>query len=128
MENETKYGFTHMSLKKWRQFYEIDIDFHPNLTILTGANGAGKSTVLSILESNLSGGTNERYLATPVESKSDSQTKFSFSTLFSRINPFSSDTKPNSNDQEKTHIGRIDYQIDPNILNDKHTVQITLPS
>lgn|GEM_PF-248777 len=36
-------------IEKWRQFSNVDIVFHPRLTILTGANGAGKTTLLNIL-------------------------------------------------------------------------------
>lgn len=41
--------FKHIRLKDWRQFDEINIDFHEHLTVLTGANGAGKTTILNIL-------------------------------------------------------------------------------
>lgn len=44
--------FKKLILGKWRQFDNIDISFHPHLTILTGANGAGKTTLLNIFESN----------------------------------------------------------------------------
>ena len=39
--------FTRLSIKAWRQFSDIDILFHEHLTVLTGANGAGKTTVLN---------------------------------------------------------------------------------
>lgn len=42
-------GFTKLILNGWRQFENIDIVFHPRLTVLTGANGAGKSTILRLL-------------------------------------------------------------------------------
>lgn len=38
-----------LTVRDWRQFADIDIVFHPKLTILTGANGAGKTTLLNIL-------------------------------------------------------------------------------
>ncbi|ABM08917.1 hypothetical protein AAur_3505 [Paenarthrobacter aurescens TC1] len=38
-----------LTVHNWRQFSDIDIVFHPRLTILTGANGAGKTTLLNIL-------------------------------------------------------------------------------
>lgn len=34
--------FKRIKLSGWRQFSDIDIVFHDHLTVLTGANGAGK--------------------------------------------------------------------------------------
>ncbi|MGW4328655.1 AAA family ATPase [Nocardia sp. NPDC004573] len=42
-------GFASLSITEWRQFANVRIDFHPRLTILTGANATGKSTILGIL-------------------------------------------------------------------------------
>lgn len=44
--------FEKLNLKNWRQFEEIDISFHENLTILTGSNGTGKTTLLNLLNSH----------------------------------------------------------------------------
>lgn len=41
--------FRSLTLSNWRQFEMIDIQFHENLTILTGANGTGKTTLLNLL-------------------------------------------------------------------------------
>lgn len=41
--------FKRLNIKGWRQFDNVDIYFHRHLTILTGANGAGKTTILDIL-------------------------------------------------------------------------------
>jgi predicted ATPase len=41
--------FRRLSLLNWRQFEDVTIDFHPRLTVLTGANGSGKTTVLQVL-------------------------------------------------------------------------------
>ncbi len=38
----------------WRQYKYIDIEFHPRLTILTGSNASGKSTLLNIVNRHLS--------------------------------------------------------------------------
>lgn len=41
--------FKHLRISNWRQFREVDLAFHERLTVLTGANGAGKTTVLNLL-------------------------------------------------------------------------------
>lgn len=41
--------FKQLRISNWRQFREINIEFHERLTVLTGANGAGKTTVLNLL-------------------------------------------------------------------------------
>ena len=45
--------FKRLNVKGWRQFSDIDIEFHEHLTILTGANGAGKTTILNLLSKNI---------------------------------------------------------------------------
>ena len=97
-----------IGLRQWRHFGQIDIDFHPRLTILTGANGSGKSTILSILEGNLIGGERGNYLATPVASKSVRETRFSFSTIFQRFNPFRRSPHEPNNQDEQEQIGSVE--------------------
>ncbi|MFJ7405862.1 MULTISPECIES: AAA family ATPase [unclassified Lysinibacillus] len=38
-----------LELSDWNQFDEVKIEFHPRVTILTGANGAGKSSILRLI-------------------------------------------------------------------------------
>jgi len=45
--------FEKLTIKNWRQFSKVEIDFHPSLTILTGANAAGKTTILNLLSQNI---------------------------------------------------------------------------
>lgn len=45
--------FKRLIIKDWRQFEDIDIVFHPHLTVLTGANGAGKTTILNLLSQSI---------------------------------------------------------------------------
>lgn len=46
-------GITHLSLSGWRQFEDVDLHLHPRLTVLTGANASGKTTILSVLAKHL---------------------------------------------------------------------------
>lgn len=46
-------ALSQLSISSWKQFDKVKIDFHPNLTVLTGANGSGKSTLLKILAEQL---------------------------------------------------------------------------
>lgn len=56
--------FSSLKFKTWRQFEEVDINFHPSLTVITGANGAGKSSILRVLSRHF--GFNRPFLATPI--------------------------------------------------------------
>ncbi|HAT1956919.1 TPA: AAA family ATPase [Legionella pneumophila] len=40
-------NFKKLEISEWQQFQNINIDFHNRLTILTGANGSGKTTILA---------------------------------------------------------------------------------
>ncbi|MFC1644526.1 AAA family ATPase [Patescibacteria group bacterium] len=39
-------NFKELTIKEWQQFQDVEIKFHDRLTILTGANGSGKTTIL----------------------------------------------------------------------------------
>lgn len=62
-------SFKRLTLKDWKQFQWIDIDFHPQMTILTGDNGSGKTTVLNLLAKHF--GWSQQELATPKEISED---------------------------------------------------------
>ena len=55
--------FKKIRLHGWRQFRNVEIDFHARLTILTGANGAGKTTLLSLVSRHF--GWSSAYISTP---------------------------------------------------------------
>jgi hypothetical protein len=52
---------------KWQQFESVNLDFSNKLTILTGANGSGKTTILNLLAKHF--GWDYSYLATPKKNK-----------------------------------------------------------
>ena len=56
--------FSSLRIEGWRQFGRVDIEIHPRLTVLTGANGAGKSSLLRIFNGHF--GINQHFLGTPI--------------------------------------------------------------
>jgi energy-coupling factor transporter ATP-binding protein EcfA2 len=111
--------FKRLQLGAWRQFASIDIEFHPSLTVLTGVNGVGKSTLLNIIARQL--GVDRPYLAVP---RRGSDGKFIYwSGLWSGISRLSqwvsrifTSWKPKSEYQ----LGEITYS-------DGSTAQLQIP-
>jgi predicted ATPase len=58
--------FKSLTIRGWRQFDEIDLEFHDRLTILTGSNGSGKSTLLKILAGELAQTWTPKFAATAI--------------------------------------------------------------
>ncbi len=56
-------SFKSLRIEGWRQFGRIEIELHPRLTVLTGANGAGKSSLLRVFSRHF--GFDRPFLATP---------------------------------------------------------------
>lgn len=109
--------FTSLIITDWKQFYKIEINFHPRLTILTGANGSGKSTILNLLARHF--GWNSHELSTPVKDILSGAFKF-FNRFFKKSN------------SEKL-IGKLEYDngnsTDIEVPNsDAPTYQIGMPS
>lgn len=63
--NDTK--ISSIELSRWRQFEQIDLQFHPVLTVITGKNGSGKSTILQLLSKFY--GWNLNFVSLPKKNK-----------------------------------------------------------
>ncbi len=59
--------FRRLTLHDWRQFDSVDIELHPRLTVLTGANGAGKTTILNLLSVHF--GWNLQFISVPRQTR-----------------------------------------------------------
>jgi len=59
--------FTKLKLNHWQQFENIDLDIHDRLTIITGANGCGKTTLLNLFAKH--SGWQAHSLSTPKKDK-----------------------------------------------------------
>lgn len=92
--------FEKLQIDNWKQFKEIDLEFHSNLTVLTGANGAGKTTILNLLAQHF--GWNFQELATPA--KDENTGSFRYFTRY-----FKKAYKYFSIDKNKNTIGELWY-------------------
>ncbi|WP_045484582.1 AAA family ATPase [Pseudomonas sp. StFLB209] len=123
--------FDRLKLKDWQQFGEVDIKFHPQATIITGSNGSGKTTILSLLARHM--GWSHISLATP---KTDILTKalkyFSLTRMFSKS--VTSDrnigsiiyTNNAASDLIAPEAGGAQYQVE--IRNQQHANFFFIPS
>ncbi|WP_421131805.1 AAA family ATPase [Alteromonas sp. A079] len=92
--------FKNLTIDDWRQFKNINIDLGKEVTIITGANGTGKTTLLNFLNSHF--GWELEVLSTP---EKDSSTGFMrYFTGFSKLY--------NKEEQKFLNIGLIKYSDD----------------
>ena len=101
-------NFDYMYLTKWRQFSDVEVNFHERATILTGANGAGKTTILNLLARHF--GWSINLVGTPRITKKGAWKYFS--------GVRESETQDDS--QSSKSIGHIRYS-------NKHEATLTVP-
>lgn len=98
--------YNNIKISDWRQFKDIDIDFDKHLTILTGANGSGKTTILNILGSAF--GKRINFISTPKRDKKTGILKYLTGILSGR------NEKNNTNYANPTHVlGSLSYNSIP---------------
>lgn len=66
--------FKQIEINEWQQFEKVSIQFHDRLTIITGANGCGKTTIINILAKHF--GWEQPLLATPRTESSTGLVKY----------------------------------------------------
>ncbi len=66
--------FKSFLVNEWQQFDHINIEFHEKVTILTGANGSGKTTILNLLARHYDWSINS--LSIPKDEKSNGIWKY----------------------------------------------------
>jgi predicted ATPase len=59
--------FQRLQLEEWRQFGVVDLDLSKQTTVLTGANGCGKTTILNVLSHHF--GWSVNFVSTPFMGK-----------------------------------------------------------
>lgn len=109
--------FTKLTLQNWRQFASVDLDFTAKTTILTGANGCGKTSILTVLSRHF--GWNLNFVSTPYLSKRKKRLLYS-EFLKARSGSTSSVTATIPEDfddqvhpdQNPLEVGRITYSND----------------
>lgn len=119
--------FKRLSVKEWRQFSEIDITFHPHLTVLTGANGAGKTTILNLISRNF--GWDSKFVSSYAKDEKTGVLKYLNSLKRTVRNFIRNDVEqiyPNMN-----KIGEIQYKDNtiaelllPQLVNETYSVEI----
>jgi len=90
--------FRRLKLDHWQQFENIDLDIHDRLTIITGANGCGKTTLLNLLAKH--SGWQGKSLSTPKKDKLTGAIKF-ISRYFN-----------GKQDEKGNNVGEITYSND----------------
>ena len=122
--------FTRLNIKEWRQFSDVDIVFHNHLTVLTGANGAGKTTILNLLSKST--GWNPQFVSSYEQdengvSKYFNSLKVFGKKIFIKLTP-KSDAPP-----IKNKLGEIEFSdgtigdlvLPDNINNGTYSIEIT---
>lgn len=95
--------FKKLDLANWRQFESVHIDFDKQVTVLTGQNSSGKTTLLNILGKHF--GWNINFISTPYISKKRKK------RIWSDVIRFR-DSEVNDETNDTINVGSIEYNND----------------
>lgn len=112
--------FKKIKLGGWRQFRNVEVEFHPRLTVITGANGAGKTTLLTLASRHF--GWNSQYVGTPARRNKDHTPLYSSDFWFAdenfpSVNVEEEEAEEDHSDRQRRHrgslieIGTISYSV-----------------
>lgn len=102
--------FQKLILAKWKQFEAVDLDLHPHVTIITGANGSGKTTILHLFDRHFGWGFSE--VATPSKDSRTGTIGYLFSRLWQGI----------TRERDRIKIGEFRYtdsKVSPILIPEK---------
>lgn len=66
-EEPDEYGLKRLTIRDWRQFDRVDMDLSNQLTVITGENGTGKTSLLQLLGQTFEQGA--EFVGTPTRDK-----------------------------------------------------------
>lgn len=84
--------FSQLQLSGWRQFNSVSVDFSAPVTVLTGSNGCGKTSILTILSQHF--GWNINFVSTPFDSRKSGRRLYSDFRRAARQGALSNATVP----------------------------------
>lgn len=93
--------FSKLELQDWRQFETVNIDLSSRVTVITGSNGCGKTTILSLLSRHF--GWQIPIVASPYVSKRAQKALYRDVPMERRIGP----SLPQN--RNETSVGQITY-------------------
>lgn len=110
--------YNNIKISDWRQFQDININFDEHLTILTGTNGAGKTTILNILSKPF--GRTINFVSTPERDKKTGILKYLTGKIFKK------NKEPNLTITNTSQsLGSISYNSDTYTINLPDNVSTT---